>query len=175
MTEVKAHLRIDSSDEDDLLARLIEAAVNWAELYQRRKYITTSCSDVLDSWPKVIRPRWSPLVSVASITYVDTGGSEQTWSSDQYDVDVAEEPGRIQPAYACSYPSIRQQMNAITINYSAGYGSSASAVPQEIRNGILMLVGHWYLTREDLGEVPAGSTVPLGVRDVLGMDRVLML
>jgi uncharacterized phiE125 gp8 family phage protein len=39
-------------------------------------------------------------------------------------------------------------VNPITITFTAGYGSTPSAVPEPIRNAIISLVGQYYENRE---------------------------
>lgn len=174
LTEVKAQCRITHTDEDTLINDLIDAATSWAEKYTRRKFLTQTCIDYLDSFPTIIRPRYSPLIAVTSIQYVDTDGNTQTWSNAEYDDDTDTEPGRIQPAYNCSYPSIRSQMNAITLTYTAGYGTAATDVPSNIRHALLLLVAHLYENREATSEV-ALLEVPLAVQSLLGIEKLYNL
>jgi len=171
LAEAKTHLRVTETADDDLIESLIEAASNWAQKYQNRKYLTETCVDYLDAWPKVIRTRWSPLIAVTSIQYVDTGGTTQTWANTLYTVDTITEPARIVPAYNESYPDLRGDQNGIIVTYTAGYGSNRSDVPQEIRSAILLLVGQLYANREAAIEASL-SEIPYGVKALLGMERI---
>lgn len=174
LADVKLHLRIAHDAEDALLIRLAEAAVNWCEKYQGRKYLQVACVDYLDAWPKVIRPRWSPVESVTSITYIDTGGAEQTWAAAEYRLDGNTEPARIVPAYGYDYPDVRGDINGICLTYIAGYGEQFADVPQEIRNAIYLLIAHWYSHREAAFEGVSLHEIPLGVRGLLGLERTVM-
>ena len=138
-----------------------------------RKYLTATCVEKFDDWPSdnVIRPRYSPLIAVTSITYIDTAGAVQTWAPGERDVDVTTEPGRITPAYSYSFPSLRGDQNGITLTYTAGYGVSASDTPEDIRTAVFLLVAHLYRNREATTE-QALSQVPFGVRAMLDMRRL---
>lgn len=185
VAEAKVQLRVDSdlTVDDTLLEGLIGTATEWCQDYQTRKYLTQTCVDYLDSWPALpgrhgrwwsssgaLRPRWSPLVLVASIQYLDTGGTWQTLAPGRYQVDAARNPGRILPAYNCSWPDLRGDPNGIILTYTAGYGTAAN-VPHGIRSAILLLVAHLYAHREASAESSL-SEIPFGVTSLLGMNRV---
>jgi len=97
-----------------------------------------------------------PLVSVTSISYIDTAGDSQTWSSSNYTVDTSREPGGIFPAFNQSWPATREQANAVTVRFVAGY----LEVPAPLRLAVLSLVSHYYQFREPtiigtvIGEIP---------------------
>jgi uncharacterized phiE125 gp8 family phage protein len=171
LAEAKLHLRVTATDEDALIDSYLDAATQWAEVYQGRKYLSQTCVDYLDAWPTVIRPRWLPLFVVTSIQYIDDGGTLQTWDADEYDVDSDTEPGRIVPAYGESYPSIRGDVNGIIVTYTAGYGTDAEDVPGEIRTAILMIVAHWYANREAVSDLSMAE-VPMGAHALLGLERM---
>lgn len=55
LAEAKAHLRVDSEAEDDLILALIQAAREWVEVYLDRTLITTQWTMTLDSFPTMAR------------------------------------------------------------------------------------------------------------------------
>jgi uncharacterized phiE125 gp8 family phage protein len=79
---------------------------------------------------------------------VDPDGATQVWSSLSYYVDKRSEPGYVVPAYGTDWPATRDQANAVTVRYAAGYGAAASAVPAAIRAWILLATATLYETRE---------------------------
>jgi hypothetical protein len=68
-----------------------------------------------------------PLVTVNSIKYIDQNGVQQTLATDQYLVDTVSEPGRVTPAYGTSWPSTREQANAVEVSFNCGYASKITA------------------------------------------------
>jgi len=152
--EAKAHLRVDISDDDTLIDRLVKAARQRLEADTGQVLITQVWNMYLDCFPssnyqpiKVLNP---PLVSIDSITYVDGNGDVQTWDSSEYRVDTKSMPARITPASGYSWPSISNVTNAITIQFTAGYGDDGSDVLEDLRQAMLMLIGHWYENRESV-------------------------
>lgn len=176
LDEAKIHLRLDSAftDDDQYINTLLLAATKWAEDFQQRTYVSRSHTMYLDQWQTVIRPTYSPLISTGlTIKYIDTGGTEQTLDAAYYRIDANTQPGRITEAYGYSWPSIRYVTNAITITYSAGYGTAA-AVPDDVKVAIKMIVGHLYEHREIVSEVKL-DMVPFSAKELLWTDKMVKL
>ena len=151
-TEAKAHNRIDTSADDTLIATYIAAAREHGEHMTRRAFITQTWVWKLDAFPLggVMYMPLPPLQSVTSVQYVDANGATQTWSTDDYDVDTSSKPGRIVPVYNKSFPTTRNDTNAVTVTFVAGYGDATTDVPDQLRVAINQLVGHWYENREQV-------------------------
>jgi len=168
----KAHLRVDSLDDDTLITDLIVAARLWIESELGRQLITASWRLYLDIWPEdgVIRLPKPPLQSVTSISYLDADGVEQVLSSSIYTVDKYSIPARIQPAYGEDWPAAREAVNSIKVLFSSGYGSTAASVPMPILKAAKLLIAHLYEHREDVLVTPPGlelSVLPDGMEMLL--------
>lgn len=157
LAEAKAQLRVDHDEENDLITSLIVAARQWCENFTRRAFVTQVWRQYMDvfpsgsmnGWYRPIVLRKPPLTSTDfSIVYVDTNGSSQTWSSSEYSIDTASEPGRVTPSHGFTYPQTRPQPNAVYVQFKCGYGATAATVPDSIRAAIKMLVGGMYAHRE---------------------------
>jgi uncharacterized phiE125 gp8 family phage protein len=72
LEEAKAYLRVDSDDEDLLIAGLVSAARELAERHTRRAFLTQDWLFWRDSWPEArgrgLEIPKPPLVSVTSVT-----------------------------------------------------------------------------------------------------------
>ncbi len=80
--------------------------------------------------------------SVESVKYVDANGALQTLDPTQYAVDDVSVPGRLRLAYNCSWPSTREQWDAVKIVYWVGW--AVADVPTPIKQAILLLVSQLY-------------------------------
>jgi uncharacterized phiE125 gp8 family phage protein len=141
-----------NTTDDPYLSILIMAARQHAEQELNRYLITQTVDAYFDAFPEMdkngdIAIKLPPLQSVTSITYIDTDGTEQTLATDQYTVDSASIPARITPAYNVSWPSTREQTNAVKVRFVAGYGT-ASDVPGCIKHWMLMRIKTLYDTRD---------------------------
>ena len=150
ISEVKDHLVVDHSDDDQYLAGLIDAVVEYLEAVQDRTLVTTTYDLKLDRFPDgngtIELPR-SPLASVSSVKYQDLDDVETTLAASKYTVDTSSTPGRLLPAYDESWPSTRQHVHDVTVRYVAGYGDPAD-VPRAHRHEILLRVADLFENRE---------------------------
>lgn len=173
VAEAKVHLRVDGADEDAHITSLVTAATKYCEAVMDRAFVTQTLRLSLPCWPasgEIFVPR-APLVSVSSITYVDSGGTSRTWGASNYQVDTYHLPGRIVPAYGVSFPTLRTEtVNPVTIQYVAGYGAAA-AVPQPIKQAILLLTGHWYENREGVLVGTISKEIELAVNALMWAYR----
>lgn len=167
LAEVKQQLRIDADDDsmDDTLSPLITAAREWCEDYQNRAYITQTIELVRDDWPRSdeIRLPRPPLQSVTALTYTDEDGVLTTVSSSSYVVDKVSEPGFLVIKDCWPTANLRET-NAISVTYTAGYGSTSS-VPTMVKQAIILLTMHWFEN--------GMCSPPQAVKSLLGMDRVV--
>lgn len=114
----------------------------------------------------------APVVSLTSITYVDTNGATQTLDATKYQADLATEPARILPVYGSYWPVVRPQLNAVTATYVAGYGAY-TAVPDAIKHAMRILVSHWYENREPVIIGSRMDVLPQTVEFLLGPYRII--
>ena len=171
LTEARAHLRVSADDEDALIAGYILAARQWVERTTQRKLATQTWDWQLDEFSPCLTPPVSPLQSVTSIQYTDPDGALQTLPSSEYQVDTGSLLARIAPAYGKAWPATRAQLHAVTVRLVIGY---STAMPEEFRHAILMLVAHWYENREAIAAPNAGAPVPLGVQSLLSPHRLFV-
>jgi uncharacterized phiE125 gp8 family phage protein len=174
LAEAKAHLRVDISDDDTLIDGLIASARRYFEEAARRALITQTWRLSLDGWPsgdEIELPR-PPLQSVTSVIYKDQDGNATTWAAANYIVDTDSEPGRIVLAYGQSWPTgVLYPANPIQITYKAGYGDAGSSVPTQMKQAILLLIGHYYENREDTIAGTTIKAIPLGVHSLIWLNR----
>lgn len=173
LTEAKAHLRVDHSDEDTLITSLISAATQWAQNYTRRQFVTATFTMTLDGFPagKAIELPRPPLVSVTTFTYTDTNGDSQTVAGSVYGERVDSVPGRLHLLSGQSWPATLVQDGVVSIVYVAGYGA-ASAVPESVKAAINLLVAHWYEHREEVIVGTITSRVQVAAESLLNAYRV---
>jgi uncharacterized phiE125 gp8 family phage protein len=169
---LKAHLRVDISDDDDLIIALALAARQKVEQDTGRALCTQEWIMYLDEFPDSdsdpIRVGYPPLVTVDKIEYVDSAGTTTEWAAAKYDVDIVSTPGRILPAYGYSWPTTRDAMNAVSIEFTAGYGLAAE-VPAQLLHAIKLLVGTWYEHRETIvtGTIATSLPDPIAYRALI--------
>lgn len=148
-SEAKRHCDLPSADatHDEYLAALITAASEKFERDTGRTVCSSTWRERFDQWPDdELELHKLPIQSITTLQYVDTNGTTQTWSSSNYSLDLGRGMPTIIRAYDVDWPSARDQRNAITVTYVAGYATPA-AIPPTWKQAMLLLIGHWFDNR----------------------------
>lgn len=147
LEEAKLHLKVDGADDNTLITALIMTARQLAEIETKRAFITQTWEMFLDHAPPIIEIPKPPLQSIVEITVLDEDGEEALVGSTTYDVDPSQNSrGRVKVKSGLGWPSHRGFASFI-IEYNAGYGDAATAVPEALKQGILQLIGYLYDNR----------------------------
>ena len=150
LEDMKCFLRLEPDDDSDdvLLEGLIAAATDYVEVKLGKALITQTWEYQLDAFPHEFELPRSPLLTVTSITYIDTDGASQTLAATVYQVDIDSEPGRITEDEGQSFPStLAGELNAVTVTYTAGSGTETTDVPRNIWLALQFLVQDYYDNR----------------------------
>jgi len=168
LADAKAHLKIDTADEDALIQTLITAARARAEWHTGRAFVTQSWVLRLDDWPRdgVAEIPLPPLAGVTQVAVTSPDGIRTVLDPAVYRVDTASAPGRL--VFAAAPPSLRQT-DAVEIAFNAGYGDSA-AVPGAVKQAVLEIVADLYTHRGD-----EAGTVGLAGQALLSPYRIFRL
>ncbi len=148
--ELKAHLRVDFTDDDDLISSLLDAATQYFDGYSGilgRVLITqTWAQDFSDFWLNDLVLPLAPVSSV-TVTYYDTANVLQTLDASIYSLLNDARGPFLSLNYGMVWPNHYVRPDAIRALFVAGYGA-ATAVPVPIKQAIKLLVGDWYESRE---------------------------
>lgn len=167
LDEAKLHLRVDHDEEDALISSLIMASRTFVEQFTGRALVEQTWELVIDEFPireiEIPRP---PLISVNSVKYDDSSGTEQTLSTSDYSVDNVSEPGWVVPVVS-GWPGVFEGINSVRINFVAGYASNNSpptdTIPASLKAAVLLQLGNLYENRESqvvgtvVNQLPTGG------------------
>ncbi len=149
LAEAKLHLRVDTSDEDALITRLIKSAREECEHYIQRTIPATTLGLYLDAFPDGdLRLPLGPAQSITSVQYVNEAGNLTTLPGSVYALDDTQIDAVLRLTWGSDWPTTRSQPNAVIVTYVAGY----AACPESIKNWILLRVGTLYRFRETEAE-----------------------
>lgn len=141
--DVKQQLGITDAVSDDLIARRITQARQWAESYTARSFISQTLEIRRDCFDEIIELEAPPIVSVISVKYINESGILTSVVTTDYVLDDYPLVPFVRPAYGVSWPTPRSEKNAVRIQYVAGYGAEGTTVPGLIREAIILIVGNW--------------------------------
>ncbi|ADK13442.1 head-tail connector protein [Clostridium ljungdahlii] len=173
LEEAKQHLRVTGSDDDIILLSMIRQAREFCEDFQNRKYITQTLEMVLDSFPNdnyISFKNCSPVQSVESVKYYDSGGREYIFDSSNYIVDTDSFVNRIVLGYCKLWPTIAlQTANAVRVRFTAGFGDKPENVPETVKWAMVL---HMRLLYDDY-KPDERTKIEEARNSLLSMNRVI--
>lgn len=174
LDQVKAHLRLDGSADDALLADVyIPAAVQACQQLIGRSIMAQQWRRTLDSFCDRMALPWPVVQRVESIEYWDTAGAVQTLAADVYELI----DGAVYRAVGAEWPALWPGPGVVRISYTAGYAEGTEAqqqgaVPASIKSWLLLAVSTLY-DRRNLGEDrPVSELLPVFVNGLLDPHKV---
>ena len=166
--DVKLHLRVSGSEEETLIDGLIAAARLSVEAHAGVALISQTWKWTLDAWRgDVLELPLGPATSIVSVAVDGTPLSPSAYTL------VPGRPARLLSDGGVQWTSPTMKAGGIEIIFAAGFGSSETDVPRDLRHAILMLVAHWFENREPASF--AGATLPTSVTAILAPHKRVRL
>lgn len=141
--------RADGAGVDSEVEQAVRTYTEEAEFETQRAIISQTLRVTMHCFPAVIQLPRPRLLSVAHVKFIDPAGQQQTLDPQDYTVDTESEPGRLVPAPGKAWPVTAARINAVEVQYVAGYGPTPADVPDSIKGFILRRVA------EQFGQLPA--------------------
>lgn len=200
LQEVKEYLRVDDATDERVVQPLITAARQFAEEHMNRALMQQTFTLMLDAVIDQDQPLYegmrtapdlnyyknyivlpkSPVQSVTSVKTFDDSDNATTMAATKYYVDTQREPARIVLRTGETFPTALRVANAIEVIYVAGY-TSAFAIPEPIRLGMLQHIAYMYEHRGDMYEAQGAPTLmkslyaPYVIHSGLGSSALMAL
>lgn len=136
--------RANGAGLDSEVEQAVRTATAEAEFETHRAFIEQTLRLTLDRFDgpiKLPRPR---LISVTHVKFIDQDGQQQTLHPQDYQVDAESEPGYIVPAPGKAWPATAARINAVEVQYVAGYGPDHASVPDSVKGFILRRVAEQF-------------------------------
>lgn len=172
LAEAKAHLRVEHSDDNELIASLIAAATEhldgWSGILGRA-LVTQTWQQDFRSFGCGLRLALAPVASVTSVTYYDGSNASQTLSETVYSLLVDARGPYLALAPGKTWPGAYYRPDAVRVTYVAGV--AVDQVPAPIKAAIKLMIGHWYENREPVGTGAGWEELPLAVKALLAPLR----
>lgn len=161
LDDALAHLR-DPYGEESLIDGYIAAASAWIDGpagWLGRSIGTQTLELRTNAFASCDRLPYGPVQLIASVKYVDAQGVEQTLAPSQYELVG----GGLSLKAGASWPSHRGDAEGVRIRYVAG----EQAVPAQVRQAVLLLVGQWFSNRMSVVVGTIVNQIPFGVEALL--------
>lgn len=145
--EAALWMRYTGTAQNDVIDSLITAARRYVEAWTGRTLVTTTWDFYTNQLCDSINLPTGNAIAISSITYEDLDDATQTLSSTLYELDNKSVINTVYRIPNQTYPTVLDKPNSVKITFTAGYGA-ASAVPEDIKTAIKMMVATCFENRE---------------------------
>jgi uncharacterized phiE125 gp8 family phage protein len=163
--DAKAHLRVDHSDDDTLIATYVASARSHVEGLTGTRMVTQTVSLKTDDWADLAHLPVAPIQSISSISYVDSEGEVQTLSTNAYETRLELLEPAVVLKWNQTWPT-RRAGTLITVTAIAGYGA-VGAQPPAVLHALRLVTADFYAQRETLTDGGAVSAPIAATVDAL--------
>lgn len=149
LAEAKAWLRLDTDEEDALVASLLAASRDHVERATRRLLVAQTWRLRWDICADELRFPFAPLRSIVAIRLIDAAGATHELAPSQWRLVGAHDDQRVRIATNLG--------GSVEVDAEFGYGA-ASETPEPLRQAIRMLVAAWFEHRGDAQPPPSATS-----------------
>lgn len=155
LSEAQAHLRLESGDEEALLASYLRTASALCETFLNQIVIRRAFTEevlISTEWQKL---RSSPVRLIDTVFAVDAQGAARRLASGDFAVDIdAQGYGWVRSTTLID--GVLLQVGGV-----AGMAEGPNNVPEPVRQGVLRLTAHLFANRDGPGGEPPAAVTAL--------------
>jgi uncharacterized phiE125 gp8 family phage protein len=158
--EARKHCEIDGDHHDTLLARLLKGAIAKVQRETGKILSVTGYEQRSAFCGREIVLEAAPVREVEMVAYLGLDGAEHEFEAGGWELIETSEGATI---LLKARAAIAARPDNLRVYFIAGYdrpdlteGDLAFVFPEDARLAVLMLVAHWFRSREAEGEVPKG-------------------
>ena len=155
LSEAQAYVRIETGEEEAVVAGLIRTASALCEAFIGQVVIARAFSEELAMNAAWQRLHVTPVHSISGVEQVEPDGTAVPLPTGGYGIDIdSSGDGWVRVTQAGSATRIR-------VNGTAGIAENENDVPEPIRQGVLRLVAHLFSSRDGGGGDPPAAVTAL--------------
>ena len=165
--QAKVHLRIDDNDNDASIGVMIQSARSGVEAFLKSAIMPTVYQLKLDCFPGEIEFPIGPVTTADgfAINYANDAGADTVLNSSLYQIALGEY-AVVRPSFGNTWPVTRTQLDAVTVEFKAGY-DDATKIPPAIIGALYMWLGDLFENRESTAMDGSALPLPTGIRNLL--------
>ena len=175
LADAKAHLRLDTTDEDFVVGAMIGASRVAVETEIRQVLIAQQWRVSDTAWPadRHISLPVMPLISIDAVRALDAADNPTAVPANEYSVEPEAGIVIINAGAAALAPAL--SAHGYEIDFTAGFGAAGADVPHALRQAIVMLVTHWFENRSAFTIGSELVATPHGVHTLIAPYRRMNL
>lgn len=155
LNEAQAYVRIETGEEEAVVAGLIRTASALCEAFINQVVIARDFSVIIPASTIWERLPLTPVRSIDALETVDVNGTAAPLLAGSYAIDV--------DSSGDGWVRLTGSSNAgrVRVTGTAGMASDQNEVPEPIRQGVLRLVAHLFTSRDGAGGDPPAAVTAL--------------
>lgn len=173
----------ETAENAVIVEQKLREAVDFIEGQTCQRYIQSTWLQTFNAWPGYdcdgfysFKINLAPLVSISSVKYYNSDGTQTTVSSAYYWTVTTSTPPKIAFKPTFDWPALEVgRPDAIEVRFVAGY-ASAGAVPPKAKSAVRMLAQYWFEQRQPTStsvaaapneSAPTVNELPWGLRQMI--------
>ncbi|MFP5075733.1 hypothetical protein ACLE20_00330 [Rhizobium sp. YIM 134829] len=171
LAEARAHLRLDQTAEDGLVASLIRAVRLHLERETGLALISRPFRLYLDAWPqgRVLEIARGPVRSIEAMTVYKADGLPAAVNLTGFTLDGRARPARL---FLPAVPATEKAINGIEIDLTAGFGDTGTDAPETLRRAMLLHLTQLFAFRGAVAVEDQPAAVPAGYDRLIAPFRL---
>ncbi|MGE0653088.1 MAG: head-tail connector protein [Alphaproteobacteria bacterium] len=171
LAQAKAQVHAEDFEDDDVYLRgLIAAATQHVDGRHYPLLMPQAWRFTFDRFCDSLRFPKAPIRAITSVAYYDGQGADQTLPDTTYVLREDDCGPYLALKPSQSWPSTYSREDAIRIEADAGY-ANVGDVPDDIKQALLLLIGHWYANRQEVVTGTIAVQLPMAVETLLSRHR----
>jgi uncharacterized phiE125 gp8 family phage protein len=153
MAEAQAYARVETGEEEAILAALIRTASSLCETYTGQILVARPFEEILPPGAQWQRLPLTPVRAIEEVAVLTADGTAVALNPADFEIDIdSRGDGWVRAA---------SSKGKLRIRGSAGMAVDPNGVPEPLRQGILRLVAHLFVTRDGSGGEPPAAVTAL--------------
>ena len=155
LAEAQAYVRIETGEEEAVLAGLVRTATAMCEQFTGRVILARGFSETVNGCGEWQRLSLTPVRSIDTVELMGTDGSASPLTAGAYAIDIDSAGDgwvRMMPGMGAA---------RLRVSGTVGMATDSNDVPEPIRQGILRLTAHLFNARDGGGGDPPAAVTAL--------------
>lgn len=153
MAEAQAYARVETGEEEALLAALVRTASALCEGFTGQVLVARPFEEVLPPGGQWQRLGLTPVRTIDEVALLAPEGTARVLPSGEFEVDI--------DSRGDGWVQVHRGGGKIRVRGEAGMAVDANGIPEPLRQGILRLIAHLFATRDGTGGEPPAAVTAL--------------
>ena len=153
MAEAQAYARVETGEEEALLAGLVRTASALCESFIGQVLVARPFEEILPPGATWQRLALTPVRAIEEVAVLAADGSATVLPAGEYEMDI--------DSRGDGWMRVPSGDKRIRVRGQAGMAVDPNGIPEPLRQGVLRLIAHLFVTRDGSGGEPPAAVTAL--------------